>query len=236
MIAAYLLLTAAAAWSGEDMSKADSRLVMRDFANCMAGHHSNDARAYLALDPSRPLTAEQAQLLRSDCMPMVSPAPIPVILGAHTPTIAIKGSRENYRFALAEALLLRTYRRSAPAIAPEAPPLSHPALVVGSPMPVDWHWDASEWFNHIKRSQQDALASAFGECVVRASPELSWTLLKTDVGSSAEAQAFEPLKPVLATCLGQTGGMAHGKFGIRGSIALNFYRLTMAAPMKVAAQ
>jgi hypothetical protein len=234
MIGVFVVFAAAA--STDDMSKADSRLVMRDFANCMANSHSNDARAFVTLDPSVPLTGQQTQLLHGDCMPRVSLATIPAVMGAHTPAIAMKGGRSAYRYALAEALLLRAYPRSMPVVGADAAQLAHPSLADSSPEPPKWRWGATEWADQVKHSQQDALASAFGECVVRSSPDESWALLKTEVGSAAEDAAIKPLVRPMAACLGKTGAMARGKFAIRGTIALNFYRLTMARPATQAAR
>jgi hypothetical protein len=227
VIAALLIILTAVVAQAEDLSIEDSRLVMRDLANCMASHHGRDARAFLELDPSVPLGSEQAQLVHGDCMPIVASDAVPVLAGARTPSIAMKGTTTQYQYALAEALLLRTYRRTTPTIPTDAPPLSHPSLAADAPLPSSWTRNSSEWTAQIQHSQHDALAGAFGECVVRASPDLSLALLRTVVGSGAEGDAFGALKPTLAGCLGKVHGMPSGKFGVRGTIALNFYRLAI---------
>ncbi len=92
-------------------------------------------------------------------------------------------------------------------------------------MPAGWNGNAATWSERIQNSQHDARLSAFGECVVRTSPNLAWALLRTDVASKAEAGAFKEITPTLARCLATDRGLQLGKYNVRGTVALNFYRL-----------
>ncbi|BAI96162.1 hypothetical protein Sj15T_04840 [Sphingobium sp. TA15] len=69
--------------------------------------------------------------------------------------------------------------------------------------------------------------SRFGECVARRNPDRTQDLLLADIGTVEEKAAFNELSASLGECLGD-GQMSFGREMLRGSLALNFYRLAGA--------
>jgi hypothetical protein len=80
-----------------------------------------------------------------------------------------------------------------------------------------------------KAARQVAIfMSAFGECVARSNPLESHRLLMTVVASAEEAQQFAKLNATFAGCIPGEKTISLNKTGIRGSIAMNYYRLAKA--------
>jgi hypothetical protein len=71
--------------------------------------------------------------------------------------------------------------------------------------------------------------SNFGECVVRAGPLESYVLLMTKTGSAEEQKSFSSLMPALSSCMSEGRTLELNKATIRGTIALNYYRLAHAS-------
>ena len=78
-----------------------------------------------------------------------------------------------------------------------------------------------------ERSAYAAL-SPFGECVVRASPAQSLAVLRTRVETPEEDAALKAVFPVLGSCLEKGSALRLNKFVMRGTLALNLYRLARA--------
>ena len=71
--------------------------------------------------------------------------------------------------------------------------------------------------------------SAVGECVVRAAPDVSTRLVRSDIASDAESAAVEALKPALSGCLTAGQTFVFSPEMLRGAVALNYYRLANRA-------
>jgi len=212
-----LALALALAVAGpRDLSTEDSREVMRDFSRCMAKHHAKEATAIVNWDPTDQTPEGFSRLFKSDCLPRGG------ISG-----LEMRGKLTHYRYALAEALLHRAYDDAMPAGVATAEPLKHPAIPAGAPLPVRWRGDAAGWQEQVALSQAYAYVSAFGECLVRTAPDRAWALLKTEVVSKGEQAALEALAPAMSGCVSKGQQVELNKFNVRGSIALNFYRLAM---------
>lgn len=219
--AGSLLGCVSALAAAASLPKNDGRIVMRDLANCMAKRYAGDARQYVDISP---VSASQPGLVHPDCM-----APVYIVGGrpqGRFPVLGLKASIKNYRYAFAEALLLRRNKARAPEVRRDRPPLTHPAFSLGTPVPVDWSQGEPLWLKRVESSQREAKESALGECVVRAAPEASWTLLRSEVGGDAEHQAFTLLTPIVFRCAGSQRAIPDNKTDLRGTIALNLYRLT----------
>lgn len=82
----------------------------------------------------------------------------------------------------------------------------------------------------LQRSQAIAaiFLSSFGECVVRATPAGAHALLRSSVLSPEENRAFVALRPAFAQCLDAGQNLTMNKAILRGTIALNHYRLAQA--------
>jgi hypothetical protein len=84
----------------------------------------------------------------------------------------------------------------------------------------------------LAKDRKEAVAvsalSVYGECVARADPADALRLVLSEPGSAAETQAFSSINPALASCLIQGQRIELGKPMLRGSLAVNLYRLAKA--------
>jgi len=71
--------------------------------------------------------------------------------------------------------------------------------------------------------------SRLGECVVRASPGGAKTLLQSEVASPDEDAAFAALSRSLGSCIDRGKTVSLSKDLVRGAIAFNYLRFSMAA-------
>jgi hypothetical protein len=71
--------------------------------------------------------------------------------------------------------------------------------------------------------------SFYGECVVRNAPSDSRALLLTVPDSPEEKTRFDALRPAFAECLSAGTSLTFGRTTLRGTIAINYYRLARAA-------
>jgi hypothetical protein len=197
-----------------DASPAVSRAVMAEFAGCVV-RRKHDVAAEVVLDPSQQLGSEDNKgLFISDCMPS----------GAR-----MRAKAAQMRYGLAEALVLADVK-AAPDDLSQVAPLQHPPFVDAS-MPAAVAADperVARWQAFAEAAQSYANLAPIGECVVRADPARSLALLQTEVESDAEKTAVGALAPVLPGCVKKGEQLAINRFNLRGTIALNLYRLARA--------
>ena len=201
-----------------DLSSPHSRGVMAEFAECMARSYNRDARLLVAIDDASALTPEQRKSFRPECL-------------FKTKASALRGGHALYRYALAEALIRRDYRKTLPPDPALAAPITHPILAADAPMPSTWAASGSsadQWSAFRDRGRAYSVVSAFGDCVVRAAPAKSWALLQTKVTSAAEKAAMAGLSAEMGSCVPAGTKIELSPNNIRGTIALNYYRLSQA--------
>ena len=78
----------------------------------------------------------------------------------------------------------------------------------------------------------------FGECVVRKNPIQAHALLMADPGSPEEGSALQAIYPSLGGCMTAGQTLTFNRSILRGTIAMNYYRLSLAsgqAPIQVKA-
>ncbi|MEO7411259.1 MAG: hypothetical protein ABIU10_08070 [Sphingomicrobium sp.] len=211
-----LLLLAAAA--PIPVTTSQSREVMRDYAECMARSYNRDARVLVAIDDTAVVTPAQLKMFRSDCL-------------SRTGASMLKGSHSLYRFALAEALLRRDYRKAGPPNPALAAPIDHPIFAASATPPSTWVEEVdsqTRWPGYRDRARAYSVVSAFGDCVVRAGPAKAWALLQTKVASAPEKAALAALAPEMGSCVPAGAQIELSPNNIRGTVALNYYRLSQA--------
>ena len=195
-------------------SPAVSRAVMAEFARCVV-RRKHDVAAEVVLDPSQQLGSEENKgLFISDCMPRGS---------------RMRAKAVQMRYGLAEALVLADVK-TAPADLAQVPPLQHLPFV-DRPMPADVASDperVARWQAFADVAQGYAAIAPLGECVVRANPDASLALLKTPVETDAEKSAIAAIAPALPGCVKKGEQISINRFNLRGTIALNLYRLARA--------
>jgi hypothetical protein len=78
------------------------------------------------------------------------------------------------------------------------------------------------------REQGSIYMSHYGECVVRRDPANSHALLMADPDSAQENAAFGRLRQAFGHCLDAGRQLELNKVSLRGTVALNYYRLAKA--------
>jgi hypothetical protein len=195
-------------------SQGISRLVLGEFAKCIVRRKHDDA-ARVVLDAQADLGKERADgLFISDCMPDRS---------------RMRANATQIRYGLAEALTLADAKSLSFDFARTAPLVHRP--FVDRPMPADVAADprrVAGWNAVAAERSTYAVLSPFGECVVRAAPAQSLAVLRTRVETPEEDAALKAVFPVLGSCLGKGSALRLNKFVMRGTLALNLYRLARA--------
>jgi hypothetical protein len=195
-------------------SQGVSRMVLDEFAKCIV-RRKHDAAARGVLDPDANLGKEREDgLFISDCMPGRT---------------RLRARATQVRYGLAEALTLADAGKLSLDFAGVAPLVHRP--FVDRPMPADVAADprrVAGWNAYAAEHVAYAAVAPFGECVVRAAPAQSLAVLRTRVETAEETAALNALGPVLGPCLAKGSAMKLNKFVMRGTLALNLYRLANA--------
>lgn len=120
------------------------------------------------------------------------------------------------RFALADALLREQPRLELPQLQ-TIPPLKHVSAATAYPgMNGDF----------------EVAISGVGECIVRAAPQTAAALVHSAIGTPAEKSTFSSIVPALSGCLTAGQQFAFSPEVLRGTVALNYYRLATAGAAK----
>ena len=148
-------------------------------------------------------------------------------------TAMVSFSGEHLKYALADALFEAELSQSAPPNVEAVPPLQR-----GSPYPAPKPPTANASKSIIADYQKASrnydlwrasdVASQFGECVVRSNPLGARELLRTEPETAAESAAFGSLSGALGDCLAAGEKLTFSKQVLRGTVAINYYRLAKA--------
>lgn len=193
----------------------DVRAVAQQFATCVVKRHGNIAETYV-LD--RSLWLEQKafrKLFDPDCVPTNGSG-----------FRILSGKRQQISFALAEALVRLHYPSPTGATVLNAAPLKHD-FAPSEPKPAKPP-TADELVAQERERMANEAISVLGECVVRANPAAAHGLLLTKVGSDLETQYLAALQPAAGNCIEKGASISLTKYSLRGTIALNLYRLSKA--------
>lgn len=140
---------------------------------------------------------------------------------------------DTMRYTLADALVRLEFPTSAVASFSHAPRLAHrfwdPSLYQPNAVNRVGKRNLEGQARNLAEAKMATFMSGFGECVVRSDPVGSHGLLMTKVTSAEETAQINRLRPALAGCIPKQMELPLTKASIRGSIALNYYRLAMAA-------
>jgi len=226
-----LLCTPAMARESDTLSPEAARAVMHDYAKCVVDQQPRRAsNAIVANFSTAKLLTDYPMLFSPDCLAQ---------FGRGTGAMSFAG--DLYRYALAGALFDRELaERPVPDLS-AVPPLEHMEAPT-APEAIS----ASEKKLSTKKRQDaqkkyevqivSAFLSRYGECLVRTDPVGSKALLLSKPDSDEERARFTALDPALATCLPEGRTFDFGKIPLRGSIALNYYRLAQAGTDRRAAR
>jgi hypothetical protein len=220
-----LLAILLAAAPGPSIDPTKVRDIAQEFAICAVKHRPELASKFVLDSAAEMERHEFRTLFDPDCVPTDGRG-----------FVAIRGGRTQMAFALAEALVRRQYPAAAQVDINSAAPLDHtlPELPLASPSRTPW---SPEALQDLEKSRAASLAIfILGECVVRAHPVAAHGLLLTEPGSDLETRYLEALQPAAGNCIEKGAAISMTKYSLRGTIALNFYRLAMAPRVPEAAK
>jgi hypothetical protein len=206
-----------------DYSLKETRRIAYDYAKCVVGRHPAAAsEALLSNVDNGTITKRYGALIDGECL----------VRNTHA-SAKMKFTGDLYRYALADALVSREFASGPVPDFSAVPPLVH-RPVPDDPSPLGPRSSKAD-----KRRYEDAVKqleeakafralSEFGECVVRSSPGASRALLLTQPETPPEAAGFDAIRPALELCLPEGRTLSFGKLVLRGTIAVNYYRLAHA--------
>ena len=211
-----LLALLLAAGPRATIDPAEVRDIAQEFAICAVKRRPELAARYV-LDTS-------FRLERGEFRKLFDPGCVPTDGRRFT---ALAGGRQQMSFALAEALVRRQYPSESMVNVTTAAPLDHslPPLErthKSKPLSAETLEDLE------KRRVAGQAISILGECVVRAHPAAAHGLLLTEPGSTSENQYLAALQPAADNCVEKGVAISLTKYSLRGTIALNYYRLANA--------
>jgi hypothetical protein len=139
---------------------------------------------------------------------------------------------DTLRHTLAEALVLRDLTpASLPAFA-KAGRYAQPTFAEADFVPKPGTKTKPEELARLAENRRKRIAlvylAEFGECVVRRDPGQGLSLVIAAPASSGESAAFQRLMPSFGQCLAPGESLTFNKAALRGTIALNLYRLANA--------
>jgi hypothetical protein len=228
-LALALLMVAAPAHAlqsgnDEEFPPKQVRAIMHAYAKCVVGRQPRKAsEALLANLDNATLLQKYDSLIIGDCL----------VEQTHAES-QMSFSGDLYRYALADALVRHELAAQPVPDFSNVPPLDQRAPGT-EPQPVDAKGRKlsrsryADALKHYHQAVADAFAAKYGECVVRSAPAESKALLLTAPDSSEETARFDALRPALGTCMAEGHTITFGRVSLRGSIAINYYRLAHAA-------
>ena len=229
---AAALLAGFAATSGgaaPDLSTKETRAVTHGYARCVVDRqHARASQAILANADNAEILRRYPKLIIGECLTRQ------LRTGA---TMTFSG--ELYRYALADALVAEEFSEAPAPVLAVTPALAHNTPgTPPPPLPADAGKSARKKYDEAVADYTESVGYAFlsryGECIVRTDTPGAKALLLTDPDSEDEGRSFVALQDAFANCLEEGQTLTFGKVALRGSIAINYYRLAHAAGQKAA--
>lgn len=207
-----------------DYSTKETRAIMHGYARCIVAQHAGKAsEAVLQNVDNKTILRRYPMLLNGECL----------VDQTHTAS-RMSFAGDLYRYALADALVRKEMATAAVPALEGVPRLDARSLPERpEPLPTDAKKSARRKHEAALKKFDQAVAyyflGGYGECVVRVDTAGAKALLLTKPDSAEEGQSFSKLRPALETCLPEGQTLRFGKVALRGTIAVNYYRLAHAA-------
>ncbi|HEX8442746.1 MAG TPA: hypothetical protein VF631_03760 [Allosphingosinicella sp.] len=207
-----------------EYSTAETRKLMHAYAQCAVARQARRASEALVRNVDNSVILRTyPQLIAGDCLAKQTRR-----------STKMSFSGDLYRYALADALVSHEFSTSEALRFESVPRLDHrdPGEL---PKPIGANGkrlSARKYEAAVKDHKQGAAIayiSRYGECVVRSAPGEARALLKTAPDSAEESVRFGALRVALGTCLREGESLRFGRTTLRGTIAVNYYRLAYAA-------
>lgn len=217
------LFILAAAVPASAYSTHDTRLAIEQFGRCIAARQERSASAAIVRNADNgTLIRDYSRLIDGGCMPTPPQG-----------AIKVKFVGDQFRYALADGLVRRQLLSLPAPVLDGVAPLDHrepkePSRVDRKGRPLS-EARYAEAVKNYEQAQAFAYVSRFGECVVRANPSGARALLATAADSAQEKAAFADLSTAMGNCLEEGSKIELSKLVLRGTIAVNYYRLAAAA-------
>lgn len=214
--------------SASDFKESEVRRMSRNYAACVVlERHKTAAKAIIAAADNDEILRKYPRLIDSDC------------LASTAGSVTMMFKADNYRYALAEALVNSDFARSGPTSFDDRLPLAHLSLPLDEDLQkavaatADQH-KREELANDFKETYYVAWLSRYGECIVRADPVASRNWLLTIPDGPEESSRIDAMRAAFTACL-KGGTSKFTRSALRGTVAINYYRLAMAKPLPAAA-
>lgn len=202
-----------------------TRKIQADFGQCVIEKHLARAQHFV-------LTPNMEQSARRKDVSAIADGYCLAVVAAAAGDVEMKFPVDTMRYALADALVRKEFSAGAAASIEDAAPLEQPKLEEE-----DYQLEAGKKprkgeLEQLQENRQKQLSliylAGFGECVVRADPANSYVLLMSDAETPQETTAFKAMMPAFGSCLAAGQSLEFNEVILRGTIAMNYYRLAHA--------
>ncbi len=199
------------------------RALVAGYGDCIVKREPARASAAIVAGlGSNDMLRRYPQLLQQSCVP-----------GQLGDVVQVTFSDDQYRYAIADALVRRELAAVPPPTLDDVAPLAHggptaPPKIDARGRPLAGRALQAATHSYDKQRAANYLWR-YGECVVRVDPAAAKALLMTEPASKEENARLSAMGTALGTCLGEGKSLEFGKADLRGTIAVNYYRLAHAA-------
>lgn len=202
----------------------ETRRVAAKYADCVVRKKpAKAALAVLDLVPNKAIIKNYKDLIDRDCFLKASRTAFEARL---------RFPNDHLRYALADALVRKEFPTAPAMDVVNIAPLWHEQFDAAAYLPPPGKKRSAKkqalWNEYALETQASIFISKFGECVVRANQKQTHALLLTEPASDAERAVLKNLAPVLGDCLPAGQSFRANQSMIRGTIAINYYRLAKA--------
>jgi hypothetical protein len=198
------------------------RKITFEYAACVVRkHHAQASEAILATANNGTIMGHFSQIIDADCL-----------VDAAGLNVEMRFPNDSYQYALADALVNADFAARGEASFANRLPLAQPAMVTDEKRAeLEAKAKAARQRKEVDEEigKHNALAwiLRFGECVVRQDPASARYWLLTPPETSEEESRIKALQPAFGACL-DAGTIKLNRAVMRGTVAVNYYRLAMA--------
>ena len=211
----------------EVKENATNRKIMHAYARCVVKMKRIQAgEAIISNSDNGTIMKRYSDLISSECMAQTGGS------------VQMRFGGDLYRYALADALVNSEFSAGGDSNFSNRLPLAH--LLTGTQAELDAAVAKTKSKSKRAELEEDfkkrfgvAWLSRYGECVVRRDPVKARLWLLTPPDGPEETSRITDLMPAFNECLGE-GTLKFNRVTMRGTVAINYYRLAKATPQPLA--